>query len=191
MDHLIRFLEGGEVALHLVADCPWLMLCVQVALVTPSWTCFLGLDNCFEVGVDDEGRPGAIGVFAEVGFTPLSWLGHHEDLTAALQTTTVSIDEVEYVFTLEMTQARLTPVERIALCCFDVSHEEGEILNPPVASIDVAPICPARLPIEKVNGVGVWLAIDVDRCPRHLFVIPEGGEVDAHLELALIDWIWS
>ena len=91
MSHLISFVEGGEVALHLVADSKWLRLFVELAVVTPCWTCFHWLDKCFEVGVDEERGQAAKLVVLEVDFTPVSWLGHHEEFTATLQTPRIAL----------------------------------------------------------------------------------------------------
>ena len=54
MDDMIRFVEGGELTLDLVPHCAWSMLLVQMTLVSARWTCFFGLDECFEVTVYDD-----------------------------------------------------------------------------------------------------------------------------------------
>ena len=155
--------------------------------MTPRWTCFFGLDEGLEVRVDDERCPGAIAEITEGELTPLPRHGHHEDWTTALHPTTIALLQVIYVFALEVTQALLTPGEVLALCCLDVGHERGEVLDPRVVPVVclVCDICSSRLPVEKVDGVGVEFCGDVDRRACFPFVVPEGEEVDAGLEFVL------
>ena len=56
-DYFLSFGDGGEVYLHLLSDCRGLMLFGQLALVTPCWTCFLGLARDIEVRLAEEERP--------------------------------------------------------------------------------------------------------------------------------------
>ena len=164
--------------------------------MTARWTCFFGLDECLEVRVDDEGCPGAIAEVAEGELTPLPRLGHHEDLTAALHSTTIALVQVINVFALEVTQALLTPVEVVPLCCLDVCHECGEVFDPRVVSIVCLLFGATRLPVEKIDGVGVEFGGDVDWCACLPFVVQEGEEVDAgfefvfdSLDLIVGDWV--
>ena len=182
MDDAIWFVEGVEVALDFESHNAWSMLLVEVRIVTPRWTCFLGLDPWHEVRVDDEGCPSAIAEVAEGELTPHTRLGHKEDLTAALHSTTIALLQVLHVFALEVTQALLAPVNSVSLCCFDVGHEGGDVCDPRVVSVVVVPICRTDLPLEKINRVGVEFAGDVDRRTCFPLIIQEGEEVDAGLE---------
>ena len=72
--------------------------------------------------------------------------------------------------------------------CFDISHEGGEVWDTWIVSIACVlalGICPAHLPIEKVDGVWVEFGGDVDRCSCFPLIVPEGEEVDAHREIVL------
>ena len=93
--------------------------------------------------------------------------------------------QIEYVLALEVAQAFLAPEEEVALCCFDVGHERGEILDPCIVSITivvVGVICASRVPIEKIDRVWVWFVRDIDRVSSFPFIVPEGEEVDAEFE---------
>ena len=115
MDDVIRIVELGEVSIDLLSHGAWSMLFVEESFVTPRWTCFFGLDEGLEVSVDDEGRPCAIAEVGEEELTPLPGLWHHEDLTAALHSTTIALLQVLHVFALEVTQALLAPVKGVLL----------------------------------------------------------------------------
>ena len=94
-DLLIMYVEGGELALHHVADCTWLMLFEQLALVTPCWTCFFGLYKCYEVGISEERRQCARGRVEEVDLTALQGIGHYQDWSAALEATTIGLMKIK------------------------------------------------------------------------------------------------
>ena len=79
----------------------------------------------------------------------------------------------------------------IALCGLDVSHERGEVFDPgvqPLFCLVVVSICPARLPVEKVHGVGVEFGGVGDRRACFPIVGAEGEKVDAHSELVMDVW---
>ena len=75
MDDAIRFVDGWELALALVAHGGWSMLLVELCLVTSSWACFLGLDEGLEVRLDEEVCPCALAKISDVEFTPIHRLG--------------------------------------------------------------------------------------------------------------------
>ena len=145
------------------------------------------MDEGLEVRVDDERCPGAIAEITEGELTPLPRHGHHEDWTTALHPTTIALVQFIYGFSFQVTQVLLAAVKRVSLCCFDVGHERGEVFDPGVVTIIclVCDSCSSRLPVEKVEGVGVEFCGDVDRRACFPFVVPEGEEVDAGLEFVL------
>ena len=73
----------------------------------------------------------------------------------------------------------------MTLCCFDVGHDRGEVLDVGIMTLVVGAICPIHLPVEKINGVGVEFGGDVDRRACFSFIVPEGEEIDAGLEFVL------
>ena len=134
--------------------------------------------------LDNEWCSGAIAEISEGELTPFPRLGHHEDLTTALHSTTIALMQVVHVFALEVTQALLTPVEVVPFCSFDVGHERGEVFDPRVVSI-VCLVSATSLPVEKVDRVRVEFGGDEDRRACLPFVVPEGEEVDAGLDFVL------
>ena len=56
----------------------------------------------------------------------------------------------------------------------------------PTALLVLAAICPARLPVEKVDGFGISFIWGVDRCSRLAFLNQEGQQVDSDFEFLCI-----
>ena len=185
MDYAIRFVQGCEVAFYFVAHGAWSVLLLEVTLVTRRWTCFFGLDERIEVRLDEEGGPGAIAQIGEGEVTPLPRLGHQEDLTTALNPSTIALVEVIHVFAFEVSKTRLPPMKSLYLCSFYVGHEREEVFDPCVVSVVVVSISGTSLPVEKINCVGVEFVGDVDRCACLPFVVLEGGELDSGLDFVL------
>ena len=88
---------------------------------------------------------------------------------------------------MEATQALLTPAELLHFCCSDVGHERGGVLDPRVVPIVclVSDSCSYRLPVEKVDGLRVEFAGDVDRRARLHFLVPQGEGVDSDLDFVV------
>ena len=78
IDHTIRFIELRDVCLYIVSNCARLMVFVDLTPVSPSWSSFLGDDECFKIRVDYERCSCAIAEIAEGELTPLPRFGHHE-----------------------------------------------------------------------------------------------------------------
>ena len=76
-------------------------------------------------------------------------------------------------------------MEVLALCCLDVGHERGEVLDACIVSIDRIVVGSTRLPVEEVDGVVVEFGRDVDRRACLPFVVPEGEEDAAGLDFVL------
>ena len=128
MDDAIMFVDV-EVALDFVPHSAWSMLFIEVALVTPRWTCFFWLDQRLEVHVYHEGCPCAIAEVAEGVWTTLPRLGNKEDLAAALHPTTIFLMQVEYDLALEVAHALLGQGKSVSFGRFHVSHGRGEIFD--------------------------------------------------------------
>ena len=106
-------------------------------------------------------------------------------MSKALHPNPILVIQLKYLFTFEFTQALITPEEVLPLCCLDVSKERVDVLDPcilPLVSLVVAASCPAGLPLEKVDDVGVDFGEDVDRRACYPFFVKEGEEFDALLE---------
>ena len=74
----------------------------------------------------------------------------------------------------------------VTLCCFNVGHEGGEVVDPRILTLAGASICPDRRPVEKVNEFGVGLVRDEDRCACTPFIVPKCEEVEQILIFSLI-----
>ena len=162
--------------------------------MTPGWTSFFGLEECLDVRLYHEGCLCAIAEVTEGELTPLPWLGHHEDLAAALHPMTRFFMHFEYVLTLHLTQPLLTPEEVLPLCCYDVGDERGVVHYPGIMSTAcflVGAICPTRLPVETVDVLGVSL-VELKIGVRDFHSSSQKGSRLRHkISLSSIAWICS
>ena len=126
---------------------------------------------------------------AEIGeavLTPLPRFGHNKYLSTDVHSTTIMLMQNEYVLAFEVAQSFLTPEMMVAVWCFDVGHECGEVLDPCIVSFALCVlglIWNSQVPLEKIALVCVWFVTDVDRISCFPFIVPEGDEVAAEFEL--------